>query len=132
MQFYDRTKELELLTQTRENTSSGAKMTVVVGRRRIGKTSLILKSIEGISHIYLFVSRKDEVLLCRDFINEIQQSLGVTVLGSFNSFSGLFDYLMELSIDWPFTLIIDEFQEFNTINTAVFSEMQQIWDRKKN
>lgn len=132
MQFYDRKEELELLAQTRANTSSGAKMTVVVGRRRIGKTSLILKSVEGISHVYLFVSRKDEVLLCQDFINEIHQSLGVTVLGSFHSFSGLFDYLMELSIDRSFTLIIDEFQEFNTINTAVFSEMQQVWDRKKN
>ena len=132
MKFYDRIEELELLNQTRENTDSGAKMTIVVGRRRIGKTSLILKSVEERPYVYLFVSRKDEVLLCSDFINEIQRALSITIYGSFNSFNTLFDYLMELSITRMFTLIIDEFQEFDTINSSVFSDMQQTWDRKKN
>src|SRR5690606_1627080 len=31
-----------------------------------------------------------------------------------------------------FTLVIDEFQEFSSVNPAVFSEMQNIWDRHKN
>lgn len=132
MKFYNRSEELTLLEQTRENAQSGAKMTVVVGRRRIGKTSLILRSVEQIEHVYLFASRKDEVLLCQDFIEEIQRSLGITVFGEFSSFSNLFDYLMEISFERSFTLIIDEFQEFNTINPAVYSDMQKIWDRQKN
>ncbi len=85
MKFYDRIEELELLSQTRENTDSGAKMTIVVGRRRIGKTSLILKSVVETPYVYLFVSRKDEVLLCSDFINErFKRALSITIYGSFS------------------------------------------------
>jgi len=32
----------------------------------------------------------------------------------------------------PFTLIIDEFQEFYQINDSVYSEMQNLWDRYKS
>lgn len=38
---------------------------------------------------------------------------------------------MELSQTKNFTLVIDEFQEFNTVNPSVYSEMQNIWDRNK-
>jgi hypothetical protein len=132
MKFYDRGEELNLLKETRGNTALGAKMTIVVGRRRIGKTSLILKSVEETPYVYLFVSRKEEVLLCGDFVAEIQRALSIDIYGSFNNFNLLFDYLMDLSKERVFTLIIDEFQEFNTINPSVFSDIQQTWDRKKN
>lgn len=131
MKFYNRENELTLLERTRKAISGGARMTIVTGRRRIGKTSLILKSTQASPHVYLFVSRKEEVLLCQDFIAEIQKALSIQVFGNFNSFSSIFEYLMELSEQRPFTLTIDEFQEFNTINPSVFSEMQRIWDRRK-
>ena len=31
-----------------------------------------------------------------------------------------------------FTLILDEFQELNKVNEAIFSEMQNVWDSGKN
>jgi AAA+ ATPase superfamily predicted ATPase len=39
---------------------------------------------------------------------------------------------MELSKTTPFILIIDEFQEFLQINSAVYSDMQNIWDSYKD
>ncbi len=39
---------------------------------------------------------------------------------------------MDLSQHTHFTLIIDEFQEFANINAAIYSEMQNVWDSKKN
>ncbi len=45
MKFYNRTKELEGLHQVRENSFENHSMlTVLTGRRRIGKTSLVMKS----------------------------------------------------------------------------------------
>ncbi|MDD4592179.1 MAG: DUF234 domain-containing protein, partial [Parabacteroides sp.] len=44
----------------------------------------------------------------------------------------VFGYLMELSQNRHFTLIIDEFQEFRNINSSIYSEMQNIWDANKN
>jgi AAA+ ATPase superfamily predicted ATPase len=39
---------------------------------------------------------------------------------------------MDLSQHTHFTLIIDEFQEFANINAAIYSEIQNVWDSKKN
>jgi AAA+ ATPase superfamily predicted ATPase len=40
MEFYNREKELTFLISVKERSATEAQMTVVVGRRRIGKTSL--------------------------------------------------------------------------------------------
>jgi len=52
-------------------------------------------------------------------------------LGEFNSFARLFEYLLVHSGSQPFTLVIDEFQEFMNVNSSVFGEMQKLWDRYK-
>ena len=130
MKFYKRQNELALLEATRIRSLEQSKMTFMVGRRRIGKTSLLLKSIENQKSLYLFVSKKDEVLLCKDFSIEITAQLGIPVFGELKSFAVLFDFLIEQSRNNSFTLIIDEFQEFFTLNKTVFGEMQKIWDLK--
>jgi Holliday junction resolvase-like predicted endonuclease len=86
---------------------------------------------QDLDYVYLFVTRKSEVLLCQDYIEEIQQSLRIRVFGEFTRFRDVFAYLTDLSRSKPFTLIIDEFQEFSFINPAILSEMQEIWDRSK-
>lgn len=45
MKFYDRTKELALFADIYTKSQQEAQMTVLVGRRRIGKTSLSPKAI---------------------------------------------------------------------------------------
>lgn len=93
-----------------------------------------MKSVEGMPTVYLFVGRKSEATLCAEFIPVIAQSLDVFVPGEIRTFKSLFQYLMELSTTKFFNLIIDEFQEFYTINESVYSDMQNIWDtyRKKS
>jgi len=130
MKFYDRERELKSLDRTRELSLSEGQMTVLVGRRRIGKTQLLLKSTEQHPTLYFFVTRKAENMLCRDFVEEIQAKLHIP-MGDYSSFGKLFEHLMILAKDRPFSLIIDEFQEFNRINSAVFSEMQKYWDLHK-
>lgn len=132
MKFYDRERELELLSSIKERSETEAQMTVVAGRRRIGKTSLLKKAIEKESTaLYLFVTRKNEILICGEFKEEIERKLQVKLFGSFTHFKDIFHYLMELSENRNFTLIIDEFQEFYTVNPSVYSEMQHIWDSYK-
>ena len=132
MEFIDREKELELLDEIRIRSSNSAMMTVITGRRRIGKTTLARKAYEGHPFLYLFVVRKNEILLCQEFIEEITQNLKIKVLGEFNTFARLFEYLLVESQSRPFTLVIDEFQEFSHVNKSVYSEMQKLWDRYKS
>jgi AAA+ ATPase superfamily predicted ATPase len=131
MEFIDRENELKLLEGIRKRSEKSATMTVITGRRRIGKTTLTLKAFEGHLFIYLFVVRKNEILLCQEFIEEISRGLKIEILGEFNSFARLFEYLLLHSGSQPFTLVIDEFQEFLNVNSSVFGEMQKLWDRYK-
>lgn len=109
-----------------------AQMTFVIGRRRIGKTSLLTKAYAQSKTLYFFVSKKSEALLCAEFVEEIKSKLDVPVYGEIKAFKEIFALLMDMSKSQHFTLIIDEFQEFNTVNSAVFSDMQHLWDVHKD
>lgn len=129
MEFYDRTNELAELQRIQNlSFSDHSRLTVVTGRRRIGKTSLIMKSVEGLPTVYLFVGRKAEATLCSEFIPVISQLLDTFVPAEIRTFRSLFQYLMELASNKAFNLVIDEFQEFYNINESVYSDMQNIWD----
>jgi AAA+ ATPase superfamily predicted ATPase len=134
MKFYNRVSELAELKRIKNlSFKEHSRMTVITGRRRIGKTSLIVKSTENEPTVYLFVGRKTEAALCTEYIPIISNSLNVFVPNEISSFRNLFQYLMELGTKKTFNLIIDEFQEFYNVNESVYSDMQNLWDqyRKK-
>lgn len=129
MKFYNRTNELEELNRIKTlSLNEHSRMTVVTGRRRIGKTSLIMKSVEHTPTVYFFVGRKNEATLCTEFISTVQQSLNTFVPNELRSFHSLFQYIMELGKHRSFNLVIDEFQEFYNINDSIYSDIQHIWD----
>lgn len=131
MKFYNRKKELALFEKIRKRSVNTAQMTVMVGRRRMGKTRLLCKALDNNEYLYFFVAKKDEKLLCEEYVEIVKDRFKVPVFGKISRFSELFAFLVELSKTKSFTLAIDEFQEFNSINPAVFSEMQNIWDTNK-
>jgi AAA+ ATPase superfamily predicted ATPase len=131
MKFYNRERELTLLGRIERLSTHTAQMTFMVGRRRIGKTSLLLKAYESGVCLYFFVAKKSESLLSQEFYEQIRQQLDVPLFGEIKTFKEVFGLLMELSKSRNFTVIIDEFQEFTAINPSVFSDMQNIWDRNK-
>ncbi|MDR0829770.1 MAG: ATP-binding protein [Prevotellaceae bacterium] len=131
MKFYNRENEIARLQEIQTQSIENAQFTVITGRRRVGKTQLLLKATEDVATLYFFVSRKAESYLCEDFQQEIAEKLQIPMLGNVGNFSQLFKFLMQLSATRPFNLIIDEFQEFLNINSSVFSDMQRDWDTLK-
>lgn len=131
MKFYDRESEQHLLKEVLRQSKREARMTVLMGRRRIGKTQLSLRCGDD-TVLYFFVGKKAEALLCQDFIQEITAKLGVPVLGQATSFSEVFRFVLQLSETREFTLIIDEFQNFQKVNPSVFSDIQRDWDLQKS
>ena len=129
MRFYDREQEIAFLRETRERSEKVACFTVLTGRRRIGKTTLIREAYKDEPFVYFFVARKAESDLCEVYLEEISEKLGIPTLGSSRKFGDIFRYLLELSVTRNITLVIDEFQDFFRVNKAVFSEMQDIWDK---
>ena len=129
MKFYDRKNEIELLQKADKLKQKRSILSLIIGRRRIGKTALALRVVQ--KPIYFFISRKSEELLCEEFVEELGKN-GIKIYGEFRKFSDLFEYLMDLSKQTPITLIIDEFQEFFRVNPSVFSSIQKIWDLNRN
>lgn len=130
MKFYGRKKELESLFKIQELSATYAQMTVISGRRRIGKTTLVKKIAQGKPMIYFFVGRKSESLLCAELAEVIKSVLNVD-LGEFSSISRLFSVVMSLSKERNFTLVFDEFQNFKYANESIFSDIQNVWDTNK-
>lgn len=129
MKFYDRKKELSILSASMKQSETSACFTVMTGRRRIGKTALLLESVKGTRFIYIFVTRKSEVLLCAQYQPIIEEALGIHIYGEVKEFAALFELLMQHAQKENFTLIIDEFQEFLYINPAIIGDIQRIWDQ---
>lgn len=130
MKFYDRENEQKQLRKVLLQSRKEAQMTVLMGRRRIGKTELSLMCGDE-KVLYFFVGKKSEPLLCHDFLREIGDKLGTPIIGQLNSFSEVFRLVLELAKRQPFTLVIDEFQNFLKVNPDVFSDMQRDWDLYK-
>lgn len=131
MKFYDRKEELKELKRIQTLAfTQYSRMTVITGRRRIGKTSLATEAVRGdFTTLYLFVGRKSEGSLCEEFIPLINKALGLTIPVEIKNFRILFQMIMEHGRHNAFNLIIDEFQEFDYVNKAIFGEVQNIWDR---
>lgn len=129
MRFYDREKELEILSENEEKSRENASFMVLMGRRRIGKTTLLTRSLTGKEYAYLFVSRDSEAMLCRKFQRNLEEQIGLHVYGNITRFRDLFEIVMKESVNRHFTLIIDEFQDLYKVNSASFSDIQDIWDR---
>ncbi|MEA2016865.1 MAG: DUF234 domain-containing protein [Campylobacterota bacterium] len=132
MKFYNRKKELAILAKADKLKEKKSIMTMIIGRRRVGKTTLALQNYSQDPVLYFFISKKSENLLCEEFIDEISNKLEVKVFGKLNKFEELFEYILELSKTKKFTLIIDEFQEFFKINSSIYSSMQKHWDLAKD
>lgn len=132
MKFYGRKRELEILRLNQRQAEKSACFTVMIGRRRIGKTSLLLESVKSMKYVYLFVSRKNEQMLCAQFQKEIQETLALQIFGEITAFQDIFEQLLIYSTKESFTLIIDEFQEFEYVNPGVFSDIQRLWDKYKD
>lgn len=130
MKFYNREKEIADLRKIEEKSKNNAQLTVFMGRRRVGKTTLLKHVFTTENTLYFFVSKKNEALLCEEFVKQANEKLGV-LLGHYQSFAQLFKALMLQSKTQHFTLIVDEFQEFANINPSVFSEIQNFWDSYK-
>jgi uncharacterized protein len=81
MKFYNRVSEIKLLREIELKSDTNAQFTVITGRRRIGKTQLILKALEEETILYFFVARKSEILLCKDFQRELYEKLKIPILG---------------------------------------------------
>lgn len=132
--FYNRELQLKKLrTISDDIEQSKGRLSVVVGRRRVGKTRLLNEAFQGISeqHLYLFISRKSESALVTEFSTILQNELNTKFFQP-ESLKDIFEYLLDHSTRFPITVIVDEFQDIERVNSSLFSDLQNLWDEYKD
>lgn len=131
MKFYDREKELGILQTNWEQSTEQGRLTVLVGRRRVGKTTLLTRSaVYGEQPLlYLYVSKDNERVLTEKFQEAAQQALRLQIYGRMDTFAQFFELLLRYGQQNHFTLVLDEFQNFLKVNPAIPSHIQDLWDR---
>ena len=129
MKFYDREIEINILKENELQSRKSAVFTVLMGRKRVGKTTLITTALKDFDYAYLFVSKDSEAVLCQKFQQTLEEQLGIHIYGSISHFRDLFEVIMKESLKRHFTIIFDEFQTLYKVNPTIFSEIQDLWDR---
>lgn len=132
--FYNREEQLAKLCALSENTATTqGRLSVVVGRRRVGKTRLLNEAFAGLNgqYLYLFISRKSESALVAEFKALITERFGAKFFQP-QSLREIFEYLFDYAKQTPLTLVVDEFQDIEKVNNSLFSDLQNLWDSYKN
>ena len=129
MRFFGREEETAELRRIREASKRASRFTVLTGRRRVGKTELIHHALGDQPYIYWYVTRSVEKALVATFQESAESVLGVRLPARAESVSALFAWVMEQAELRHVTLVIDEFQEFSRMDSAIFSELAAVWDR---
>lgn len=137
MEFFGRETELGLLEKERRLLGRGSRLAVIYGRRRVGKTRLMLESCKasGLPSFYFFLQREGtEEETAQSWMAAIRAKFGLSEDDGPSRMkpSSVIRYLMRLSKERPLTVMLDECQELDHIAPAFWSELQEIWDLEKD
>ena len=133
MRFYDREQEIAFLRETRKTAEKSARFTVVTGRRRIGKTTLVREAYKDKPFVYFFVARKAEADLCEAYIEEISEKLAIPTLGNSRHFSENYSKLQEI-IERDYNtfsgLMLERYFHRKAIESGNYTRLGRWWDRR--
>lgn len=133
--FYNRKDEVQALLDIHQESKNQARFTYITGQRRIGKTKLIehvflnTKFQKNNQVLYFFVERKSIDALLLEFTDLLKNTFDLTP--EFKNFSSFFKYLFEQASHQNLTIIFDEFQNFDYVDSSIFSTLQKLWDQYK-
>jgi AAA+ ATPase superfamily predicted ATPase len=126
--FANRYKELRALHD--EYVSERFSFTVLYGRRRAGKTTLLKEFIKDKPFIYFLVTLENFTIVLKRFQDIIADFLGDSFLKSLEikDIKQLFEYLSPRDYEQKLIIIIDEFQYLSKIDNSISSQFQYIVD----
>lgn len=126
--FVNRDQELDALEKIYN--SDSAEFFVLYGRRRVGKTELLLQFCKNKRSIYFLASQLKEQDHLRHLIEVSQQVLDDPLLQNltFNDWESALIYLAQKSQQERLIIVLDEFQYLCEDNAALPSLIQRFWD----
>lgn len=136
MKFYGRLPEIEALQAELRLSLTHSRLAVITGRRRVGKTKLILKvaADSGRPMLYFLCRRKyGHQELAQVWMDEIRsvfdldEDAGPRRL----TLANVVKFVMKLSQSKPCILILDECQEIDYVAPTFWADLQGVWDLER-
>ncbi|MHA1589165.1 MAG: ATP-binding protein [Candidatus Njordarchaeales archaeon] len=126
--FIDREAELEYLEKIWR--TNKAELIIVWGRRRVGKTRLLLEYSKNKKTLYLYVFHASKLSLLSFFTKEIKRQLNVSFPPGyvFPDWDAFYQYLYEIAKDEKIIVILDEFQRLADSSPEAIELLQYWWD----
>ncbi|MBO4883809.1 MAG: AAA family ATPase, partial [Clostridia bacterium] len=125
-------RDLELATLSRLYASQRFEFAVIYGRRRVGKTALISRFIEGKKAIYFMGVESNARQNLENLSKSIMEVSGVTAALSFASFQDALEHVFQLSQNERIVLAIDEYPYVARASRSLASTLQLLIDRYKD
>jgi len=134
MRFYGRQQELDRLAEIAARARATGYLTMITGRRRVGKTTLVRHFLQqhNVPRCYFFISRKQPRAILNEFAEILADQFPAISGLHFDDFEGFFKFLFQKLTGTDLTLVMDEFQNFQYVDPAVFSILQKYWDEYKD
>lgn len=129
--FVGRRAELRFLEEAYR--SPGSAFTPVYGRRRVGKSELILHFLRSRNGVYFLGKQAPAGLQMREFLQEAAASLEQPLLGNLavDSWSAVLSAVIDSARGrGKLILALDEFQWMAEASPELPSVLQALWDRK--
>ncbi|MBO3769593.1 MAG: ATP-binding protein [Thermoproteota archaeon] len=124
VKFVDRKEELSVLK--RIYNSGKASLVIIYGRRRIGKTRLLLEFLKDKNGLYFYVPRGSEEVILSEFSKTVENDFFKGF--RFHDFRSFLEYLSKKAEE-KIVIVIDEFQRLAEVEGAI-SLIQKFWDEK--
>ena len=124
MEFIGRSQELRFLESQHLLEHP---LTLIMGRRRVGKSALILEFLKDKNSLYFEADRETKGSILRSFSDKVSETVGRT-LGEFRSWGEAIRAYIELAPPGKKVLAIDEFQYIAMADEEFSREFQGIWD----
>lgn len=123
MKFYDRETELALLQDLTDRSTQYSQFTAIFGRRRIGKTELVRQHLQT---IYFFVEKRPSNALLAEFSATLKSH--IPHAPAFTDWKDFLVFLFAETQHRHLIVVFDEFQNFLSVEPALYSILQGVWD----
>ncbi|MBN9305888.1 MAG: AAA family ATPase [Devosia sp. 67-54] len=126
-------RERELARLNEELSRPRASLIVVSGRRRVGKSRLLLEAVKSRQTVFFQAARVSSELNLEAFKQRVAASLGASpVLDGINEWEGVFHYISQQATEdrGNVVVVIDEFPYITDNDKSLPSILQRFWDEE--
>ncbi|MBI2995625.1 MAG: AAA family ATPase [Candidatus Melainabacteria bacterium] len=126
--FINRKDEIDFLNK--KWGSKRPELLVIYGRRRIGKSTLLLELIKNKTSVYFQASEATAKDSLNDFSKVLLHNKLIEEFFTFNDWEDAFELLSEKSKNERLLIVLDEIQFIANEHKGWMSKLQRFWDQK--